>query len=384
MGTGGCTNCGSDHAVKISGKDFCANCGLPMVRAEAAAAAAPPPPAPTTATAPVQAPAPVPAPAPTPSPAPVAPAVPQTPVPTPAPAPQTPVKPALDLRMPPTATAKPGGQVIDLRTNQPKRPTIAAVANNQMSSQRIDLVAPAARKQQRTELAQQTAQHASVSKFTPKPEPAAPPTPTPAMVPTAAAAPVAAAAKTPGILPNAAAGMHQAMQKLIPKLPDAEIAPSAIPTQTKAPLGKTGLAIAAVAIAALGSYTWYTNYPKMAVQLAGSRAGVRASFPSFVPSSYRLSGAVAYGVGEVSYKLKSPASNSELKITQRQTNWDSRSLLENFVKSKTANPLSVGSQGLTVYIYGGQATWVNHGIWYTLDGTDELNREQILKIAYSL
>lgn len=174
------------------------------------------------------------------------------------------------------------------------------------------------------------------------------------------------------------------MQKLIPKLPDAEIAPTALPTQTKAPLGKTGLALAAVAIAALGSYTWYTNYPKMAVQLAGSKAGVKAAFPSFVPSSYRLSGAVAYGVGEVSYKLKSPASSQELKITQRETSWDSKSLLENYVKTKSPNPLSVGSQGLTVYIYNDQATWVNHGIWYTLDGINELNREQILKIAYSL
>ncbi len=192
-------------------------------------------------------------------------------------------------------------------------------------------------------------------------------------------------------LPNQAATAHEAMQKLIQAIPGAElnlpskdIAPTALSTEVKYKPAKTTLALASIVLASMGAYIWFTNYPKMAVKLAGSRAGLEATYPSFLPSSYKLTGAVAYASGEVTYKLASPSADSPLSITQRQTGWDSRSLLENFVKQQNTDPITVNSQGLTIYFYGNKAAWVNHGIWYTLEGTERLNQEQILKIAYSL
>lgn len=42
-------------------------------------------------------------------------------------------------------------------------------------------------------------------------------------------------------------------------------------------------------------------------------------------------------------------------------------------------------QGLTIYLFNNnRATWVNKGIWFSIEGADRLSREQILKMVYSL
>lgn len=167
-------------------------------------------------------------------------------------------------------------------------------------------------------------------------------------------------------------------------MPPVDIAATALPTPGPKAKPKLQIAAATAVIGVLGIYVWFANYPKMAVKIAGTRAGLAASFPAFLPSSYALSGAVAYGAGEISYQLKTPASETPLKITQKSTDWDSKSLLENYYRNKGQNPQPVTGQGLTIYIDSNEASWVNRGIWYKLEGTEGLNQEQILKIAYSL
>jgi hypothetical protein len=74
-----------------------------------------------------------------------------------------------------------------------------------------------------------------------------------------------------------------------------------------------------------------------------------------------------------------------MTLSQTRTSWDSRSLLENYVSRKTDKYLTVRNRGLTIYLYNGnQASWVNRGVWYALEGNSRLNREQILKIIDSL
>ena len=51
---------------------------------------------------------------------------------------------------------------------------------------------------------------------------------------------------------------------------------------------------------------------------------------------------------------------------------------------QTANYLTVQGQGLTIYLFGNQANWINHGVWYQLNGVAALSRDQILKVAYGL
>lgn len=135
----------------------------------------------------------------------------------------------------------------------------------------------------------------------------------------------------------------------------------------------------------MGGYIWLNNYNAMTVKAAGQQAGISASLPSFIPSSFSLSGPVAVTPGAVTMEFKSPSSPGPLVIAQRKTDWNSASLLEFYVNDKASSYVSVASQGLTIYLYNNnQATWVNKGLQYTIEGNNSLSREQVLKIAESL
>jgi hypothetical protein len=135
----------------------------------------------------------------------------------------------------------------------------------------------------------------------------------------------------------------------------------------------------------MGGYIWTQNYPKMSFHVAASKAGLEATLPGYLPASYHQSGPVSYQPGEITLNFASAGANEPLKITQRKTDWDSNSLRENYVSKQTDNYLAVQGQGLTIYMYNSnQASWVNHGVWYQINGVSQLGREQVLKIAYSL
>lgn len=138
------------------------------------------------------------------------------------------------------------------------------------------------------------------------------------------------------------------------------------------------------AIAIMASYIWLQNYPKLAIQAAGNQAGLAATLPGYLPSSYVLDHTDSTP-GLVTLDFTSPSAPETLKISQHRTTWDSGSLLDNFVAKNTDDYGTVQGQGLTIYLFNNnQATWVNHGIWYSIEGASRLSREQILKIAYSL
>lgn len=158
---------------------------------------------------------------------------------------------------------------------------------------------------------------------------------------------------------------------------------------TVAPTNKPlpGLASAAAAVAAIaiiGGLIWMQNSPKLAFRTAASQAGVQASLPSYVPSSYRQVGPAQVAPGQLTLTFQATNQDSQLQIVQRRTAWDSNSLRENFVSRQSDQYTAVQGQGLTIYLFNDRASWVNHGVWYTVEGTSRLSREQVLKVAYGL
>lgn len=140
----------------------------------------------------------------------------------------------------------------------------------------------------------------------------------------------------------------------------------------------------AAAVTIMGGYIWLQNYPKFALQNASNQAGLTATLPSYIPSSYTLAHTDT-SPGLVTLNFASPTTSSLLKIAQTRTAWDSSSLLDNYVIKHTDDYTTIQGQGLTIYLFNNnQAAWVNHGIWYSIEGATRLSREQILKIAYSL
>lgn len=135
----------------------------------------------------------------------------------------------------------------------------------------------------------------------------------------------------------------------------------------------------------LAGYITYLNYPRLQLRVAASKAGFDAQLPRYTPAGYGLSSPVSTSKGQVTIRFNSHGDGSTLALAQRETNWDSASLLENYVKPKSNDYLTFQQNGLTIYVYNSnQAAWVNSGVFYTLEGDSHLSSEQLIKIATSI
>lgn len=144
--------------------------------------------------------------------------------------------------------------------------------------------------------------------------------------------------------------------------------------------------IVSVVVLAFGGYVAYQSIPNMALRVASQRAGFSASLPGYSPSGFDFSGPVSYadGVVELEYSSNSGDGRS-YKLIQKESSWDSQSLLDNYVLNASNDYLTFQERGITVYVYDTtNATWVDGGIWYTVEGNSLLTSEQLLKIASSL
>lgn len=213
--------------------------------------------------------------------------------------------------------------------------------------------------------------HPMVKRFPMNPTVASAPTPAPA----ASEAGIAAAptALTPQPVSPALQQVLDSAKQSTPALPSATGVPSIM---------KVGAAVIAIAI--MGGLVWVQNSPKLAFRSAANQAGIQASLPTYVPSSYRQAGPAQVAPGQLTLSFQSTNGDDSMKITQRRTNWDSNSLRENYVSRQSDEFVAVQGQGLTIYLYQDRASWVNHGVWYTVSGTSQLSREQVLKVAYGL
>jgi hypothetical protein len=91
------------------------------------------------------------------------------------------------------------------------------------------------------------------------------------------------------------------------------------------------------------------------------------------------------GPGVVATEFKSNSDDRAYNLTQKQSDWTSRELYDNYVKPLDAKAISAQAGGRTVYFYGdGNATWVNAGIWYLVQSHGSLDNRQLLALAESL
>lgn len=135
----------------------------------------------------------------------------------------------------------------------------------------------------------------------------------------------------------------------------------------------------------LAGYVTYLNLPNIALRVAASRAGFEASLPGYKPAGFSFSGPIAYSPGQITINFSSNSDDRSFSLAQRESTWDSQSLLDNFVVRENKKYLTFQEKGLTVYVYdGSNATWVDGGIWYTISGDSLLSSEQLLKVAGSL
>ena len=150
--------------------------------------------------------------------------------------------------------------------------------------------------------------------------------------------------------------------------------------------GKVMLALSCAA-AAVFAIVYFVNLsmPDISLQVAAMQTGIDLSYPNYIPRDYSVS-SITSEDNKVTMEFNNSTSGGSFNLTEEKSSWDTNALLSNFVKEEYGeNYTIVREQGLTIYISGSDAAWVNGGIVYkikTLSGT--LTNKQIRSIAVSL
>lgn len=162
--------------------------------------------------------------------------------------------------------------------------------------------------------------------------------------------------------------------------------------ETKEPMkmhfgfGRVLLALTCAAIAVFVIvYFVDLNMPDISLRVAAMQTGIEASYPGYVPRDYSLSEITSEN-GKISLSFVNHSTNDSFTLTEEKSSWDSNALLTNYVKDTYGeNYTTIREQGLTLYISGNSATWVNGGIVYKLTpASGSLTKKQIRSIAVSL
>ena len=139
-----------------------------------------------------------------------------------------------------------------------------------------------------------------------------------------------------------------------------------------------------IAIGIATAYATYSNIPSFSVKIASAQAGINATFPGYCPDGYGISGPVRYSNNQVLIKFKSNTDSTNFSISQTRSSWDSTAVKNKVNKDSSGIFSTTEERGLTVYVYNGNAAWVNGGILYEIKGNALLSSYQIRKIATSL
>lgn len=140
----------------------------------------------------------------------------------------------------------------------------------------------------------------------------------------------------------------------------------------------TGIAI----FVAIVGFVLLQNLPLIYIKMASSKAGFAAQVPNYQPSGFTLQQPIKADPGQIVMQYISKSDERNFAIIQKASNWNTKSLLDNFLLSNNKNYQTLEDSGKTIFVYdSNNATWVNGGIWYQLEGNAQLNNEQILRIA---
>ena len=140
----------------------------------------------------------------------------------------------------------------------------------------------------------------------------------------------------------------------------------------------------AVAIFGVG-YLTYVNLPDIASRITAFQSGMAVETPAYIASGYSPKGLAYFDGKNVIFEYKKGDSN--YKVQQSQSGWDSSALLQNYVTKKWSEDYSTTySNGLTIYSnHRGESVWVNNGKLYKVEVFgNKISDEEIRKIATSL
>jgi len=144
------------------------------------------------------------------------------------------------------------------------------------------------------------------------------------------------------------------------------------------------LATTALAVVLLTGFIAYQNKANLTLRVASAAAGFHATLPGYKPSGFAIAN-FKYSVGNVAVNFHNAQTNTSYSLTQKNSNWDSQTLLDSYVATKSHTYQTLQSGGRTIYIYGNNdAAWVNNGIMYQVSSNGSLSTSDVLGIATSM
>lgn len=127
------------------------------------------------------------------------------------------------------------------------------------------------------------------------------------------------------------------------------------------------------------------NIPNLSMRVAATRAGFSAEMPDYAPAGFGFRGPINYRTGQVRVTFESNSDDRTYEVVQTNSNWNSDALLANYVEAENKQYQTYIDRGRTLFIYdGSNATWVNNGIWYQIEGDSDLTTDQLIRIASSI
>lgn len=139
------------------------------------------------------------------------------------------------------------------------------------------------------------------------------------------------------------------------------------------------------AVFILGLFFAYNNAPNFSMKMASKEAGFSASIPRYKPTGYSLKRSIQYQTGKVVVSYGSNLDEQKYSVTQIKTNMDPSSMISSYFGYAKDKYITNIVKGRTIYIYNGHnATWIDGGIWYNIEGSAQLSNDQLLKIAASI
>lgn len=137
----------------------------------------------------------------------------------------------------------------------------------------------------------------------------------------------------------------------------------------------------------LGGFFAYQNATQVSLKLAANKSGVAAKMPSYTPAGFSADRRVESVSGKVAVSFRSNSDSRNYTLTQSASNWNSAALLDEFVSKESCSTCfqTWSDNGKTIYTYdNSNATWVDSGIWYRIEGDSNLTQDQLQRIASSL
>lgn len=142
---------------------------------------------------------------------------------------------------------------------------------------------------------------------------------------------------------------------------------------------------AALSVLLITGFVAYQNVPNLAMRVAAAKSGVHGGLPAYKPSGFSVKGPIQFTSGQITISYRSNSDDRAFSVVQRASGWNSDALLKNYVAVDNRAYQTYQDEDKTIFIYdGGDATWVDNGVWYQIEGKKALSSDQLLRMAQSL